>query len=276
MDGDFGMEFETNVTSRDDEGNIIGADVNFYDDSGNIVHRVVICEEQQLQELSDKIDQLDTSYVKPEQLTNILQNTSENTEINATKLNGLNSGSFALRVHTHSNYANQNHASNTNNYGLGDDSKYGHVKTRNNLNAANFISGEALSAYQGALLGNRTSTLESLVSNLQSQYYKNSLQVKIGKWSDNTGEDDSQIIISQGSGDGVYAKLYCDDPNFIFAGKEVVLIINGIPYIRTSDTNGKSEKLNIQLGTGVYTLNAFINSIDGFYPAMCMKIIKVE
>ena len=49
------MEFETNVTIRDDEGHIIGADVNFYDDSGNRVHQVVICEEQQLQDLVDAI-----------------------------------------------------------------------------------------------------------------------------------------------------------------------------------------------------------------------------
>lgn len=95
------MEFETNVTSRDDEGHIIGADVNFYDDSGNRVHQVVICEEQQLQDLVDAIEELDTRYVRPDELNNILANAAEDTVINATKLNDLNSASFALRNHNH-------------------------------------------------------------------------------------------------------------------------------------------------------------------------------
>ena len=79
------MEFETNVTIRDDEGHIIGADVNFYDDSGNRVHQVVICEEQQLQDLVDAIEELDTRYVRPDELNNILANAAEDTVNNATK-----------------------------------------------------------------------------------------------------------------------------------------------------------------------------------------------
>lgn len=168
------MEFETNVTSKDSEGNIIGADVNFYDDSGNLVHRVVICEEQQLEDLTDKINDLDAAYVTPEDLENTLANTAEKTVINATKLNDMNSGDFALRNHSHSEYAEKNHATSSNTYGLGDSSKYGHVKTRNDLNAVNFISGEALSAYQGALLAKKINSLEASNNNLAEQYYKNS------------------------------------------------------------------------------------------------------
>lgn len=269
------MEFETNVTSKDDEGHIIGADVNFYTDSGNRVHRVVICEEQQLQELVEAIEELDTRYVRPEELTTILSNTAEDTEINATKLNDLNSGSFALREHAHNQYCEKNHASTANTYGLGDGSKYGHVKTRNNLTAANFISGEALSAYQGALLNQRLSSLESSSSDLAEKYYKNSMRIKIGRWSDSQGEDGTRIQVVHGSGNGIYAKLYCDKPGFNVTNKEIVLAINGVPYGRTTDNNGKSGKLTINLNKGVYLMSAFIMGYDGVNPAFTQKIVEV-
>ncbi|MCR5026984.1 MAG: hypothetical protein K6A34_06055 [Methanobrevibacter sp.] len=268
------MEFETNVTSKDDAGNIIGADVNFYDDSGNVVHKVVICEEQQLQDLIDKINALDTAYVRPEQLTNILANTAENTEINATKLNDLNSGSFALREHTH-NYCEKNHASSANTFGLGDQSKYGHVKTRNNLTATNFISGEALSAYQGALLSQKVSGIESNQNDLAEKVYKNSLRIKIGRWSDSQGEDGTRIQVNEGSGNGIYAKLYCDKPGYDISNKEVILVINGVPYTRTTDSNGKTGKLAINLNKGTYILTAFRGGYDGVYATSDQKIIQV-
>lgn len=269
------MEFETNVTSKDDAGNIIGADVNFFDDSGNAVHRVVICEEQQLQDLIDKINALDTAYVRPEQLTTILANTAESTVINATKLNDMNSGDFALREHVHNDFPPKNHASSANTYGLGDGSNYGHVKTRNNLNATNFISGEALSAYQGALLNQRVSSLENKQSDLAEKYYRNSMRIKIGRWSDGQGEDGTKIEVGEGSGNGVYAKLYCDKPGYNYKDKTVVLVINGVPYERTTDNAGKSGKLTINLMKGTYLLTAFIRGYDGVYPANDTKIIKV-
>ena len=276
------MEFETNVTCRDDEGHIIGADVDFYDDSGNKVHRVVICEEQQLQELVDTIEQLDTRYVEPGSLEGkgdldtILANTAEEIVINATTLNDLNSGDFALRNHEHTQYCVKDHASTGTGYGLGTNSLYGHVKTRNDLNAASFVSGEALSAYQGALLGKRVSDLESGVDTVTAQYYKNSLRIKIGRWSDSAGEDGTQIVVNYGTGNGIYARLYCDAPNFNYKDKDVILVLNGVPYTRTTDVNGKTGKLTINLDRGVYILTAFIKGVDGLYPASDMKIIKVE
>ncbi len=271
------MEFETNVTSRDDEGHIIGADVNFFDDSGNAVHRVVICEEQQLQDLIDTIESLDTAFVRPAELETILQNTAETTVINATTLNDMNSGDFALRNHNHdSNYAQKNHASTANTYGLGDGSKYGHVKTRNNLTSTGFISGEALSAYQGALLNQRVSSLENAQSDLSEKYYCNSMRIKIGRWSDSQGEDGTQIIVGEGTGNGVYAKLYCDKPGYNYQDKDVVLVINGVPYTRTTDASGKTGKLTINLMRGTYLLTAFIRGYDGVYPANDTKIIKVQ
>ena len=270
------MEFETNVTSRDGDGNIIGADVNFFDDSGNAVHRVVICEEQQLQDLVDTIESLDTAFVRPDELEVILKNTAENTVINATKLNDMNSGDFALREHEHNQYCEKNHSSTANTYGLADQSKYGHVKTRNNLTATQFISGEALSAYQGALLNQRVSSLESSQSDLEEKYYRNSMRIKIGRWSDSQGEDGTQIIVGEGTGNGIYAKLYCDKPDYNYQGKDVVLVINGVPYTRTTDASGKTDKLTINLLKGTYLLTAFIRGYDGVYPANDTKIIKVQ
>lgn len=269
------MEFETNVTSRDDEGHIIGADVNFYDDSGNRVHKVVICEEQQLQELVDIIESLDTAFVRPAELMAILENTGESTVINATKLNDLNSGDFAVRDHTHNTYCEKNHASSANTYGLGDGSKYGHVKTRNNLTATGFISGEALSAYQGALLNQRVSTLENKQSDIEEKYYRNSMRIKIGKYSDSSGEDSTIIELTQGSQDGVYAKLYCDKPGYNYNNREVILVINGVPYTRSTDNVGKTGKLAINLSRGTYLVDAFIKGADGVYPANDTKIVKV-
>lgn len=269
------MEFETNVTSRDDEGHIIGADVNFYDDSGNRVHRVVICEEQQLQDLIDAIEHLDTRYVKPEELTTILANTAEDTVINATKLNDLNSASFALRDHNHNQYCEKNHASTANTYGLGDASKYGHVKTRNNLTASNFISGEALSAFQGKLLNDRLASVEASSSDLAEKYYNNSLRVKVGRWSDGAGEDGTKIEVVEGSGNGIYAKIYCDKPGYDISNRKVILAINGVPYERTTDSNGKTSKLSINLSKGVYLISAFRGGYDGVNYSFTQKIVEV-
>lgn len=269
------MEFETNVTSIDDEGNIVGADVSFYDDNGNRVHRVVIADEEELEELRAKVEGLDTAYVTPDELENILLNTAERTVINATKLNDLNSGDFALREHDHQEYAIKNHASSSNAYGLGDSSKYGHVKTRNDLNAGSFISGEALSAYQGALLSQRLSTITASTDELAEKYYKSSMHIKVGRFSDNAGEEGTEINIVEGAGDGVYAKLYCDKPGYDLSNKKVILVLNGVPYTRTTDSNGKTGKLQINLSKGTYILTAFRGGYDGFYATSDQKIIKV-
>lgn len=270
------MEFETNVTSKDDEGHIIGADVNFYDDSGNRVHQVVICEEQQLQDLVDAIEELDTRYVRPDELNNILANAAEDTVINATKLNDLNSASFALRNHNHdSKYCGKYHASTANEYGVGNQSEYGHVKTINNLTAPNFVGGEALAAYQGTLLNQRLASVESSSGELAEKYYRNSLRIKIGRWSDNQGEDGTKIQILHGSGNGIYAKLYCDKPGFKVNNRDLILVINGVPYVRTTDNNGKSEKLTIKLDKGTYIMSAFSMGYDGVNSSFTQKIVEV-
>ena len=100
------------------------------------------------------------------------------------------------------------------------------------------------------------------------------MRIKIGRWSDNAGENGTKIEVNYKS-DGIYAKLYCDKSDFNYTDKEVVLVINGIPYIRKINENGKSERLGIQLERGTYVLTAFISGYEGLNPATDMKIIKV-
>lgn len=52
-----------------------------------------------------------------------------------------------------------NHVSSGTGYGVGTTANYGHVKTRNDLNASSYVQGEALSAYQGYLLNTKINSL---------------------------------------------------------------------------------------------------------------------
>ena len=123
---------------------------------------------------------------------------------------------------------------------------------------------------------NAISTLQSDIEDLAEKYYRNSLRIKIGRWSDNQGEDGTKIVLQQGSGDGIYAKLYCDKSDFSLNGRDVVIVLNGVPYIHTTGTTGKTDKRTINLDAGTYLLTAFIRGYDTLYPASDQKIIIVE
>lgn len=98
-------------------------------------------------------------------LENILKNDDKNTnifpvEINATKLQGHDIEDISLRGHTH-NYSEKNHSYADRDYGVGTEKLYGHVKLVDNLNATTFMSGEALSSYQGRVLNDKITSLET-------------------------------------------------------------------------------------------------------------------
>ncbi|MBA4699236.1 MAG: phage tail protein [Ruminococcus sp.] len=59
--------------------------------------------------------------------------------------------------------APNNHASTGTGYGVGTTANYGHVKTRNDVNASSYVAGEALSAYQGYVVNNKITSLCSSV-----------------------------------------------------------------------------------------------------------------
>ncbi|MBA4699895.1 MAG: phage tail protein [Ruminococcus sp.] len=69
------------------------------------------------------------------------------------------SGSANISPSTFNGKAPTNHASSGTGYGVGTTANYGHVKTRNDLNASSYVQGEALSAYQGYLLNTKINSL---------------------------------------------------------------------------------------------------------------------
>lgn len=85
------------------------------------------------------------------------------TLINATHLNGLNSGNFAPAIHTHSNFLTIEHdipASTT---------KRGHVILVDNLDESSVGDGKALSARQGKLLNDELTDLQNKFNNSWSK-----------------------------------------------------------------------------------------------------------
>lgn len=81
-------------------------------------------------------------------------------EINATSLSDTPAEDFSKKGHLHSELAVRNHSSVDDSYGVGTDTRYGHVKVLNNLNAETFVGGEVLSAYQGSVLNKRLKSVE--------------------------------------------------------------------------------------------------------------------
>lgn len=138
-------------------------------------------------------------------------------------------------------------------------------------NLATLISEQS---HQGNLLDSRVTSLENKSTAVLGAYEKNSMRIKIGRWSDNQGEDGTRIQLNYKS-DGIYAKLYCDKTDFNYNDKDVILVLNNIPYTRTTNNTGKSERLGINLERGTYLLTAFVRGYEGMNPASDMKIIQV-
>ena len=139
------------------------------------------------------------------------------------------------------------------------------------------FSASSTNPVQNKVIKSALDGINDNILNLQQAYYKNSLRIKIGRWSDNQGEDGTKIEVDVGSGNGVYAKLYCDDPNYSLNNRDIIMVLNGIAYTRPTDSNGKTEKLTINYTElGDYLLTAFVRGSDGMYPATDQKIIRVK
>lgn len=104
------VDFNTRVFTEDD-GKIIGAEVTVYSDSGDKLGLIDIADATTLAEMQQALAVIDETYFTEERLETLLTNTSETTEINATKLSGFLSSDFAKTsdlssyapaVHTHS------------------------------------------------------------------------------------------------------------------------------------------------------------------------------
>ena len=260
-------DFEVKVIKNygADNDKLIGCDVVIYDKDDKL-ETITIMNAEQAQALSDKIDSLDSSYITLDQLKEFCNNTKQLNEINANKLNGLASDKYSKEGHTHSNYLEKNHADTR-----ATTTAYGHVQIVDNL-TSNDVAGKALSAKQGKILNEK-------VSNTMTAYYKNSLRIKIGRWSDDKGEDGTRIEVVYGSGNGIYAKLYCDDPNFSISNQTIIMVVNGKAYSRITDSNGKTTSkvtINLAKSDDPYLVSAFCRGNDSMNPASEQKLLYVR
>lgn len=145
------VNYKTRIYYEKDGVNL-GAEVKIYSDTGENIDNILITSESKFQELADKILNIDDTYIDKAELISIISNTQSELQINATKLNGYTPDDFARRIHSHSEYAQTNHASSQATYGIGTTSTYGHNKVINNVTSTEFRNGESLAAYQGKVL----------------------------------------------------------------------------------------------------------------------------
>lgn len=145
------MEFRVSTYLDTD---VIGAEVNVI--SGDtVVDTIAITDATSIQTLNNQIQNIINNYETKADLTTTLTNTDGSTTINATKLSGNVASDFAPAIHSHINYAPTEHKSTASTFGVGDETRYGHVKTINNLTDNTYVSGRALSSYQGKVLNDK-------------------------------------------------------------------------------------------------------------------------
>ncbi|MBQ6220011.1 MAG: hypothetical protein IJH63_00430 [Methanobrevibacter sp.] len=159
---------------------VIGAEVIIYDDDQNKIDSIVVADSTSLEEFQTKWENISKYYVLNEDadlssdlqelvdngdlttLQEILTNTDDTTNINATTLNGTyNASSFASSDHEHDDkYCITNHQSSNKDYGIATSNFYGHVKIADNLNDSTFNEATALSSHQGYELNQKINTVD--------------------------------------------------------------------------------------------------------------------
>lgn len=145
------VTYKTRIYYEKDSPNL-GVEVKIYSDTGENIDNILVTSESKFKELADKILDIDNTYIDKIELTNIIANTQAELEINATKFQGYTPDDFARTLHSHTGYAQTNHASSQATYGIGTTGVYGHNKVINNLTSTEFRNGESLAAYQGKVL----------------------------------------------------------------------------------------------------------------------------
>ena len=179
------------------DSDTVGAELKIYSSADEEIDTIYITTQENWNRLYDKLDNLDETYLDEEELLSILTNNGESViNINATTLNGLNSDQFAKSNHNelHANYfAPISHAINTSKYGLGSTDKYGHVKTIDNLNTTAYVSGEALSAYQGNVLKSMIENLSKPILTVKNA--NNMATNRFSSWSKITFEKRGNLVV---------------------------------------------------------------------------------
>lgn len=159
------IRFETKIYNYSADEKIIGAEVTVYDEEGDKIDSIIVTDQTQLQQLEEALETIDTRYVLLTALQDILANIQETNNINATRLNGHQGDEFVLLTDIQNNVLSANpkpHASPNTTYGVGSTTNYGHNKLRDNLNASNYVSGEALASHQGKVLDDKITALKTV------------------------------------------------------------------------------------------------------------------
>ena len=156
------VDYKTRIFYETETG-MMGAEVKLYSEEGENIDNIVITSESKLKEIAERVLEMDDTYIDMSELTTILLNASEQLTINATRFQGYVPADFARALHSHSEYAQINHATPQDVYGKGTPANYGHNKIINNLTSSNYIDGEALAAYQGKVLKD---SIDSAVTNI--------------------------------------------------------------------------------------------------------------
>lgn len=231
-------DFEISVYKDTD---IIGAEVKVISESGEVIDSIEIVDAEDLAALQSTITNITNNYASKTYLTTTLENTSSTTTINATKLAGKNGSEYSLANHTHDTYAPKNHAASSGEYGTGTEMQYGHVRTVNSLLESSYVSGRSLSAYQGRVLDDKITALNTDINNkfaARGGYIKYSPTVQKG----------SNFVAQCYYADGTPVK-----------GKKFKFIINNADYQLTSDNDGKiSMQINLEQSK-IYPIIVHIN-----------------
>jgi len=262
-------EFKVRCYKTNSTGDSIGAEIVIYDGDDKI-DTITLTDQTAIDEINSRLDNMDSNYIDTAELKDILKNSSKNNVINATLLNGLASDKF-LKTDQIGNYTfnPKKHTTNTAEYGLGDKSNYGHVKTIDNLNSETFRNGEALSSHQGYELNER-------VNQLEQESAKNNVHIFISRKSDGAGETGTQIVVGYNTGNGLVARVESDDPNFDISNRTVRFLINGNIYDRTTDVAGKTSPVTINLERGNYLVTVLMSGYEGKNPINEQKFLIVE
>lgn len=168
------QRFITRVFHEQDN-QVIGVEVIVRDDDNEVIDNIIVADETKLKQFEEDWEKISNYYFirgdveLPEDLQEkvdsgelstlqeILANVDGETTINATTLNGLyTSDSFSLEGHDHNDiYCTKQHQSDTEDYGIGTNALYGHVKIADHLNDSTFSKATALSSHQGYELNQR-------------------------------------------------------------------------------------------------------------------------
>lgn len=275
-------DFKVRCYHQDSEENMIGAEVIIYDGEDKI-DTITIVDKTKLDELTTKLDSLDSTYVDMGELVDILTNGSENHTINATLLNGFQSDAFLKKTDRNTySFHPTSHTSQNGEYGIASKTEYGHIKIIDNVSSERYKDGEALSAHQGYELNNKLSDLQDII-------FKSSLRILIGRYSDKKGEYGTRIQVPP-SGDGIYARILCEHPNFDYESLKLFIDFNNVQYeFNTNqseanrklylDNNGSviSGRLGVDQPSGSqFLVTAFVkHDGDIVYPATTIKRVEV-